>query len=208
MNPAHDIVAAHLRAAARAHARDVRAQRLRWQYHVSRGRVWFDAELRDAHRLVRQGIPAFLRDSRLSTLLSAPVIYSLSLPFVLLDVWVTLYQWVCFPLYRIALVPRRPFFVMDRHKLEYLNAIEKAHCAYCSYVNGLIAYVREIAARTEQYWCPIRHARPVRGGHDRYTHFADYGDASGYRRGLTRLRRELGPGQPPRRRAAHHSRGT
>jgi|SRR5688572_5041610 len=166
------------------------------QYRVRRGRAWFDAELREAHRRWHVGVPAFLRHSSVANLLSAPLIYSLSVPFVLLDVWVTLYQWICFPVYRVALVPRRPFFVVDRHKLEYLNTIEKVNCAYCGYVNGLIAYTREIAARTEQYWCPIRHARPVQGAHDRYRHFADYGDAAGYRRGLATRRRALEPCKP------------
>jgi len=198
-NREHNALVGHLRAAERALARDIRAQRRRWKYRISRGRLWFDAELRDAHRQLRQSIPTFLRNSSLTNLLSAPLIYSLVVPFVLLDVWVTLYQSICFPIYGIALVRRRPFFVIDRHKLDYLNAIEKAHCAYCSYVNGLIAYTREIAARTEQYWCPIRHARSLRGGHDRYTYFADYGDAAGYRHGLTALRRELEPGKRRRR---------
>lgn len=34
--------------------------------------------------------------------------------------------------------------------------MEKVNCVYCSYFNGLMSYLREIAGRTEQYWCPIR----------------------------------------------------
>ena len=109
----------------------------------------------------------------------------------LLDTWVTIYQWVCFPIYGIARVPRRHYFVIDRHKLAYLNAIEKVNCTFCSYANGLLAYVREVAARTEQYWCPIKHARPLAVPHTRYHLFFDYGDAEGYRRGLVTLRRTL-----------------
>jgi hypothetical protein len=142
-----------------------------------------------AHRRVRQRIPALLRRSSPWNLLAAPVIYSMIVPFVLLDAWTTLYQWSCFPVYGIAVLRRRPFFVIDRHRLTYLNAIEKANCAYCSYATGVIAYVREITARTEQYWCPIKHARSVRGGHRRYAQFADYGDAAGFRRRVTAARR-------------------
>ena len=72
-----------------------------------------------------------------------------------------------------------------------LNAIEKANCTFCSYANGVIAYVREIAARTEQYWCPIKHARAVPAPHARYHRFLDYGDARGYRRNLTTMRHTL-----------------
>ena len=111
----------------------------------------------------------------------------------MLDVWVTLYQWVCFPIYGIAQVPRRRYFVIDRHKLAYLNGIEKANCVYCGYANGVIAYVREIAARTEQYWCPIRHARAIPTPHTRYQLFFDYGDAKAYRHELPRLQRALRP---------------
>ena len=63
--------------------------------------------------------------------------------------------------------------VFDRHRLGYLNAIEKVHCVYCGYANGLVAYAREIAARTEQYFCPIKHAAPIAAPHDRYHLFAD-----------------------------------
>jgi len=51
--------------------------------------------------------------------------------------------------------------------------------------------VREVAGRTEQYWCPIRHARRVRGPHAHYREFVDYGDAEAYRTRLIPLRDEL-----------------
>ncbi len=60
-------------------------------------------------------------------------------------------------------------------------ALEKLNCAYCSYANGVIAYVREIAGRTEQYWCPIKHARRAIGAYSHYAQFHDYGDAGGFR---------------------------
>jgi hypothetical protein len=88
-------------------------------------------------------------------------------------------------------VRREEYLVFDRHYLAYLNAIEKLNCAYCSYANGLIAYVREIAARTEQYWCPIKHARRVIDVHARYAMFDDYGDAEGYQQRLEGLRGAL-----------------
>jgi hypothetical protein len=86
---------------------------------------------------------------------------------------------------------------MDRHRLAYLNGIEKLNCAYCTYANGLIAYVREVAGRTEQYWCPIRHARRIPAPHRRYAHFFEYGDAAAYRHNLSAKRHELRPAQRP-----------
>jgi hypothetical protein len=147
---------------------------------------------RDA-RTLRQSIPAFLRESSIAALLTTPVIYSVLPVFLVLDAWVTAYQWVCFPAYGIARVVRRRYFVIDRHKLTYLNGIEKANCVYCSYANGVIAYVREVAGRTEQYWCPIKHARVIPAPHARYRRFLDYGDARGYREELPAMRRALRP---------------
>lgn len=185
-------VVAGIRDAEDALAQDVHAQQERWQYRLRQGRVWFDGERRRGQRQFKQSIPAFLREASLLNLLTTPAVYSLALPFVLLDLWVTAFQWTCFPVYGIARVRRRPHFAVDRHKLSYLNTIEKAHCLYCSYVNGLVGYVREIAARTEQYWCPIKHARPIAAPHGHYQLFFDYGDAASYRQGLTGLRTALG----------------
>ena len=163
----------------------------RWHYRVRRGRVWFDKRLREAHRGLRQSIPAYILEGNVFSLLTAPVIYSLLLPLVILDLWVTLYQWICFPIYGVARVPRRRYFALDRHQLAYLNGIEKINCTFCSYANGLLGYVREVGARTEQYWCPIKHARAVPAPHQRYHVFLDYGDASGYRKELSALRRAM-----------------
>jgi hypothetical protein len=183
----------HLREAEEDLASEAHARQKQWQYRVRRGRVRFDEEVRRAHRAFKQSIPAFIWDSRVASLLTTPVIYSLLLPFAALDLWVTLYQWVCFPIYGIARVPRRRYFVIDRHKLAYLNGIEKVNCVYCGYANGVIAYVREVAARTEEYWCPIKHARVIPTPHTRYHLFFDYGDAKAYRHDLPRLRRALRP---------------
>ncbi len=80
--------------------------------------------------------------------------------------------------------PHAGYFALDRHRLAYLNGIEKANCTFGTYANGVVAYVREVAARTEQYWCPIKHSRTVRDPHARYQGFFDYGDAEGYRHGV------------------------
>jgi hypothetical protein len=163
----------------------------RWRYRLVAGRIRFERDARRAHALLRQSIPAFLRDASLLTVLTAPVIYSMVVPIALLDLWITIYQGLCFPVYGIGRVRRSTYIVIDRHHLAYLNGIEKLNCVYCGYVNGVFAYVREVAGRTEQYWCPIRHAKRVRAPHRQYQNFVDYGDAQGYRRRLLPLREEL-----------------
>lgn len=141
-------------------------------------------------RRYKMGLFRFLFRSRFLVVLTAPVIYAGWIPFLLMDLFVTLYQYICFPIYRIPRVKRSDYVVLDRGELPYLNLVEKFNCFYCSYGNGVAAYVREVAARTEQYWCPIKHARRIRGAHGRYPQFFDYGDAEAFRQGVERLRRQ------------------
>jgi hypothetical protein len=165
--------------------------RARLHYRIDAGRVRFAREVRQAHRQIRQSVPQFLIDSSLRNMLTAPFVYSLIVPVVILDLWVSVYQAICFRFYGIARVRRSAYIVIDRQHLAYLNTIEKLNCVYCGYVNGVFAYVREIAGRTEQYWCPIRHATRVRAPHPQYRHFVDYGDAEAYRTRLLPLRKDL-----------------
>ena len=145
----------------------------------------------DADRRHRVPLLSYVLRGDIPTIVTAPVIYSLIVPFVIVDAWVSLYQAVCFRAWGVARVKRRAFFAIDRHKLGYLNGLEKAHCVYCGYVNGVIAFVREVAARTEQYWCPIRDGRNAHGRHGRYAEFAPYGDGAAYREALPSLRARL-----------------
>jgi len=159
---------------------------------------WAEKKLQLAEDLLRQqrrykiGLFRFLLRSRLLVALTAPVIYAGWIPFLVLDAFVTLYQAVCFPIYRIPKVRRADYLVFGREHLPYLNIVEKFNCLYCSYGNGVAAYAREVAARTEQYWCPIKHARRVMAAHERYPQFFDYGDAEAFQRGLERLRKQYG----------------
>lgn len=147
-------------------------------------------ELAQQQRRYKTGLFRFIIRSRILVLLTAPVIYAGWIPFLVIDLFVTIYQSICFPVYRIPKVRRADYIVFDREDLPYLNLIEKFNCFYCSYGNGVAAYVREVAARTEQYWCPIKHARRIRAAHDRYPKFFDYGDAEAFQQGLNRLRRQ------------------
>ena len=116
----------------------------------------------------------------------------MAIPIAFLDLFITLYQACCFPIYRIAKVRRADYIVFDRHQLGYLNFVERFHCEYCAYANGLIAYATEIVARTEQYFCPIKHARKILGTHSRYNRFLAYGEAQAYEAKLEEYRVALG----------------
>ncbi len=149
-------------------------------FHFEGARVRFEESVHRLHRRLRVGLLQWLIESSVRSLLSAPFIYSMVVPLALLDAWLWVYQGVCFPLYGMPKVPRKAYVVIDRHQLAYLNTVEKLNCAYCGYANGVLAYAREIASRTEQYWCPIKHARRVLGTHRRYAAFLDFGHAEDF----------------------------
>ena len=129
---------------------ETRRRRARRQDQMLQERTRFERRIQTADRRLRRSIARFLRESSIPNLLTAPMIYSLIAPLVLMDIWISLYQWVCFRVYGVPRVRRQDYLIIDRHRLGYLNAIEKLNCVYCGYANGLFAYLREIAGRTEQ----------------------------------------------------------
>lgn len=139
------------------------------------------------HHLYKKSLWPYLRDVHPLVILTAPVIYACAIPFFMLDLAVTLYQVICFPVYGIAKVRRADHLVFDRGRLRYLNAIEKLGCVYCSYATGLLSYVVEVAARTEKHFCPIKHARRLAQPHAHYAEFVPYGDPRAYRKLVDRI---------------------
>jgi hypothetical protein len=170
---------------------EMKRKRAELQADFEETRVRFEHEVLEQQRRFKTGVIAYLLTANLLSVLTAPVIYALFFPILLLDLSITIYQHICFRAYGIPRVKRSDYFVFDRAHLAYLNLIEKINCAYCSYGNGVMAYGREVVARTEQYWCPIKHARKVMAAHPYYTGFVDFGDAQSYKNELENLRIEL-----------------
>ncbi len=125
----------------------------------------------------------YIKDKRAHFLrtLSAPIIFSVLIPVVILDLWFEFYHRTCFPLYGLSCVKRSNYVKIDRQKLEYLTWEQKIGCMYCGYVNGIIGYWVEIAARSEQYWCGIAHKK-TRGFIEPKHHknFVKYGDKKAF----------------------------
>lgn len=161
-------------------------------FQINGKRVEFEQSIRQAHVRLKTGFFHWLVTYRPQNLITGPIIYSMIVPLAILDLAVSFYQATCFPIYRVARVHRSDYIVFDRQQLEYLNFIEKFHCTYCAYGAGLIAYVSEIVARTEEYFCPIKHARKILGTHARHARFLAYGDAADYERRLEAFRIGLG----------------
>jgi len=160
-------------------------------YQIHKKKVRFQREIKLQHKRLIIPTLRYIRKARLTAIVTAPVIWSCLLSVLLMDLMMTIYQAVCFPVYGIPKVRRGNFIVLDRHNLSYLNIIEKMNCVYCGYFNGVVAYTREIGARTEQHWCPIKHARRVGDIHSRYKNFFDYGDGKRYRQKIETVRRQF-----------------
>jgi len=171
--------------------REIEKRREVLGWKLKEGLVEFEHGITERNRKFRLNLGAFMARSPLATVATAPVIYSLVIPILLIDGWASLYQAICFRAYRIPRVRRSDYVVLGRDRLSYLNVIEALNCLFCEYANGVIAYVREIASRTEQYWCPIKHAWAITDPHLRYFQFLEYGDAEGYRGRLEEFRRRL-----------------
>ena len=166
-----------------------RRKALGWELKEKIGE--FEMGVVAGHRLLRRGVVKFLGGAAPAVVLTAPVIYSLIIPLALADAWVSAYQAICFRAYGLPRVKRSDYLAFDRRKLNYLNVIEKLNCDFCAYANGVVAYVREVSSRTEQYWCPIKHAVKVSDPHKRYYDFLEFGDAEGYRSRLKDFRQRL-----------------
>lgn len=166
-------------------------KREEFKYKLEKGKVIFDEEIRELHEHHRIKVWSYLRQSKISYVLTSPIIYGVFFPLVLLDLAVFIYQQVCFRAYGIPLVLREDYIVVDRQHLRYLNGIEKINCMYCGYGNGVIEYIREVFARTEQFWCPIKNAKRRLRTHHYVEKFVDYGDVVAYKKKLTVLREEI-----------------
>lgn len=131
----------------------------------------------------------YFRDVATLNILTASAIYSCLIPAVLTGMVITIYQAICLPVYKIPKVNRRSYIVIGWSYLSYLNGLEKMNCVYCGYFNSLIGFAQEIAARTGQYWCPIKHARKIRFVHSRYSKLPSYEDGVSCRENLESIRR-------------------
>ena len=162
-------------------------------FQIKGKRVEFEQSIKATHRKLKRNFFRWLVTDRPQNLITGPIIYSMIVPLLVTDLFVSFYQITCFPIYGIQKVKRGDYIIFDRQHLSYLNFIEKFHCTYCAYGTGMVAYISEIIARTEQYFCPIKHARKVLGTHARYSKFLDFGEAENYEAKLEEYRRSLSP---------------
>jgi len=160
-------------------------------YKIENEKVKFEERIiKDGKSKIISSIK-YLSSFPVGVILTIPFIWSMMIPALLADISVSIYQYICFPIYKIPKVKRKDYVIMDRYNLFYLDKVEKINCWYCEYFNGVVAYVREVGARTEQFWCPIKHSKPLKNKHSRYDNFFDYGDYKKYRKLLEKRRSDF-----------------
>jgi hypothetical protein len=76
--------------------------------------VHFELPVLMRHRKLKASLSRYILGARPLLILTTPIIYSLLLPLVRLDLFVSLYHLVCFPIFGIAGVRRSHYMVMDR----------------------------------------------------------------------------------------------
>lgn len=170
---------------------ELQKQEEEFSYEIRKQRVYFEENVIIRHKEYVKRLFNYIADAPLKHILSVPFIWACIIPALFMDAAISMYQAVCFPIYKIPKVNRQDYIVFDRQYLQYLNLIEKINCVYCSYANGLLAYLQEIAARTEQFWCPIKHAKHIKTLHSRYQKFISYGDAENYRSRVDIIRHDF-----------------
>lgn len=111
-----------------------------------------------------------------------PLIFLGVVPIMILDLWVEIYHRLCFPFYSISYVKRNTYIRIDRHKLKYLNPMQKLNCLYCGYANGVVKYWTKIFAETELYWCGIQHRKDENfNAPEHHAGFIPYNDEQAFR---------------------------
>jgi len=158
----------------------------KYGFAVVKWKIVFALDTRKRNKTFRQSVIKYLFSAQIRHLLSAPFIYSMIIPSIILDLFLFMFQQICFRLYDIPFVKRSDYFDYDRKHLDYLNIIQKFNCLFCSYVNWLFSYATEVWWRTEKYWCPIKHANKNKWTHDWQHCFADYGDPDWFKEAFTK----------------------
>lgn len=155
----------------------------KYDFSFQQWKVIFTKKATEYNKRFKENLIKYIFNASVKHILSIPFIWMMLIPVLILDFFVSIYQYVCFKyLYNIPIVNRKDFIVYDRNHLDYLNIAQKINCLYCSYVNWFLSYAVEIAWRTEKYWCPIKNAKRNKWWHEWQKFFADYWDPEEFKK--------------------------
>ncbi len=171
--------------------KELKLQEKELNYKIKEGKIKFNKDAIAKQKENLKNLFSFFKEMPILHLITSPIIYIMIFPIIILDILLFIYQQSISKIYKLPKVKRSDYIVYDRQLLAYLNIIEKINCMYCSYFNGMLAYASQIAAETELYFCPIKHAKKIAYKHSKYNDFLAYGDSEGYRKKLEDLRTTL-----------------
>lgn len=154
----------------------------KYWFNIIKWKVVFNTDIKQKNKIHKKRIIESIFWASVRDLISAPFIYAMIVPALILDLFLFIYQNTFFRFAKIPIVKRSEYFEYDRRKLDYLNGIQKFNCLYCSYVNWLFSYAVEVGWRTEKYRCPIKHAKKIKASHDWLPLFADYWDPDWFKK--------------------------
>lgn len=160
-------------------------------FSIENGKIIFSEDILNEQKKRAQNIFSYIINTKPKNIIIMPMIYLMIIPAIFLDLFIFIYQSICFPIYKIKKVSRKSYIVFDRQNLAYLNTIEKLNCLYCQYFNCLMAYATEVAAKTELYWCPIKHSKQPKSMHRYYYRFSNYGEYEKFKESWEKNRRWL-----------------
>ena len=70
-------------------------------------RIRFEREILEQQKRFKMGLIKYLCSANLKSYLAAPFIYSLICPLICLDIFISIYQWTCFPLFGIKKIKEK-----------------------------------------------------------------------------------------------------
>ena len=85
----------------------VHQQESRVFFQIKGKRVEFEQSVKQAHRKLKTSLFRWLVTNRPQNLITGPIIYAMVFPLMMLDFFVSLYQFTCFPIYGINKVRRK-----------------------------------------------------------------------------------------------------
>lgn len=89
----------------------------RYDYAIENRKIVFSEKAKGLQKNLRESIPHYLLSAEIRNILSAPFIYAMIVPAVVLDLFLTMFQHTAFPLYGIEKVKRSDHIVFDRRFL-------------------------------------------------------------------------------------------
>jgi len=104
---------------------ELQKQQEEFSYEITKRRVYFEENVIIRHKEYTKQLFNYITDAKLKHILSTPFIWICIVPVALMDITISLYQAICFPIYGIPKVKRQDYIVFDRQYLNYFESYRK-----------------------------------------------------------------------------------